>query len=186
MVASTFSPPIRSTKVTCGRMLTMTFMVCGLWWGGGEFGLIINQIPNPRKANVRRATTVIDLFIICWSGCRELNPGYKTPSLAYYHYTTPRNVQTLANFTNCTSLYGALFFMQRLYAFGAGQSFFALVGGFLKIWFIGSFGGYVSVTAKKLASVADAFLFTTNYTGFRHGAQLKLKIQKSKPQNKIN
>lgn len=28
-------------------------------------------------------------FLI-WSGRRELNPGYKTPSLAYCRYTTPR------------------------------------------------------------------------------------------------
>src|SRR3989338_3699396 len=31
--------------------------------------------------------------IVCkrsWSGCWESNPDYKTPSLAYYHYTTPR------------------------------------------------------------------------------------------------
>lgn len=25
-----------------------------------------------------------------WSECRESDPGYKTPSLAYYHYTTLR------------------------------------------------------------------------------------------------
>ena len=31
---------------------------------------------------------------LSWSGRRESNPGYKTPSLAYCHYTTPRYFST--------------------------------------------------------------------------------------------
>lgn len=31
------------------------------------------------------------------SGCAESNRGYKTPSLAYYHYTTARNLTNTLN-----------------------------------------------------------------------------------------
>src|SRR3989344_7934162 len=47
------------------------------------------------------------------SGRRELNSGYKTPSLVYYHYTTARLLQ-LTIFSNCLLVIGqALVFCRR-------------------------------------------------------------------------
>ena len=47
-----------------------------------------------------RAGALSTSFTFVQSGCRESDPDYKTPSLAYYHYTTARLFSTTNIFYN--------------------------------------------------------------------------------------